>query len=107
MAKYLAKVKYTAPQGIQGLLASGGTERVRAATELIESLGGKLESFYFAFGDVDAFVTVDMPDTASGAAASLTVGSGGGATVEIGPLLTAAEIDEAAKKSPTYRPPGQ
>ena len=107
MAKYLAKAKYTAPQGIQGLVKGGGSARVKAVTELIESLGGKVESFYFAFGDVDAYVTVDLPDTASGAAASLTVGASGGATVEIVPLITPAELDEAAKKSPAYRAPGQ
>jgi uncharacterized protein with GYD domain len=107
MAKYLAKVKYTAPQGIEGLLKGGGSARVKAATELIESLGGKVESFYFALGDVDAYVTLDMPDAASGVAASLTVGAGGGATTEIVQLITAAEVDEAAKKSPVYRAPGQ
>ena len=107
MAKYLAKVKYTVPDGVKAVLQTGGSDRVRAATDLIESLGGKLESFYFAFGDVDAYVTVDLPDSISGAAASLTVSSGGGATVEIVPLLTGAEIDEASKKSPAYRPAGQ
>jgi uncharacterized protein with GYD domain len=107
MAKYLAKVKYTAPHGTQGLLKDGGTGRVKAATTLIESLGGKVESFYFAFGDVDAFVVLDMPDSVSGAAASLTVSAGGGATVEVVELLTPAEIDAAAKKSPAYSPPGQ
>lgn len=107
MAKYLAKVKYTAPGGIKGLLEGGGSARVKAANDLMESLGGKVDSFYFAFGDVDAYVTVDLPDSASGAAASLTVGAGGGATVEIVPLLTAAELDEASKKSPVYRAPGQ
>ena len=45
------------------------------------------------------------PDAASGAAVSLTVGASGAASVEIVHLLTPAEVDEAAKKSPAYRVP--
>ena len=106
MAKYLAKVAYT-EDGLKGLLQAGGTARVEAVQKLMESVGGKLESFYFAFGDVDAYVVVDVPDAASGVAISLTVGASGAASVEIVQLLTPAEIDAASKKSPAYRAPGQ
>ena len=70
MAKYLVKASYTA-SGAKGLLNEGGSARRDAATQLLESLGGKVESFYFAFGSNDAYVVVDMPDNASAAAASL------------------------------------
>jgi uncharacterized protein with GYD domain len=106
MAKYLAKATYT-EEGLKGLLQAGGTARVEAVQKLLESVGGKVEAFYFAFGDVDAYVIVDVPDAASGAAVSLTVGASGGASVEIVQLLTPAEIDAASKKSPTYRAPGR
>ena len=105
MAKYLLEVSYT-HDGMKGLKAEGGSARVAAATELIEGLGGKVESFYFAFGDTDAYVIVDYPDAVSVAASALIVGAGGGATVRTVVLLTPAEADAAAAKKMTYRPPG-
>jgi uncharacterized protein with GYD domain len=105
MSKYLLEVKYT-PDGVRGVKAQGGSARVAAATELIESVGGKLDSFYFAFGDTDVYVVADFPDNISAASVSQTVTAGGGATARTVVLLTAAEIDAAASKTPTYRPPG-
>jgi uncharacterized protein with GYD domain len=106
MPKYLAKAKYTAPEGVRGLIADGGTGREKAVTTLIESVGGKVESFYFAFGDVDAYVILDAPDAPTAAALSLTVSASGLATVEVVQLLTTAEVDAAVKKSPVYDAPG-
>ena len=48
-----------------------------------------------------------MPDSASAAAASLTIGASGGLTSKLTVLLTPEEIDQAAKKSATYTPPGR
>ncbi|HXC79621.1 MAG TPA: GYD domain-containing protein, partial [Candidatus Acidoferrum sp.] len=62
MSKYLLEVTYTL-DGIRGVQANGGSARVTAATELIESVGGTLESFYFAFGATDVYVVADSPDT--------------------------------------------
>lgn len=90
MGKYLLEVKYTL-DGIKGLKAEGGSARVAAATEAIEGLGGKIDSFYFAFGEADVYVVADYPDNAS---------------VRTVVLLTPAEIDAAAAKKTTYRPPG-
>jgi uncharacterized protein with GYD domain len=106
MAKYMVKVKYT-QDGIKGLLKDGGTARVEAVNQLLKSVGGTVESFYFAFGAEDGFVILDVPDVVSAAALSLTVGAAGGATTEVVQLLTPAEIDAASKKSPSYRAPGQ
>jgi uncharacterized protein with GYD domain len=103
MSKYLLEVKYTL-DGVRGVKAQGGSARVAAATELIESVGGKLDSFYFAFGDTDVYVVADFPDNIS--AAAQTVSAGGGATARTVVLLTAAEIDAAVSKASTYRPPG-
>ena len=64
MAKYLIQVHYTA-DGVKGLLADGGTARRAASEKAIESVGGKMEAFYFALGDVDAYVIADLPDDAS------------------------------------------
>jgi uncharacterized protein with GYD domain len=105
MAKYLLQVSYTL-EGIKGLKAQGGSARVAAATELIEGLGGSVESFYFAFGENDVYVVADFADAASAAAAALAVAAGGGATARTVVLLTPEEIDAAAAKKTTYRPPG-
>jgi len=106
MAKYLLQVNYVG-EGIIGLLKEGGTRRRAAAEQLVKSLGGQIESFYYAFGDTDCFVIVDMPDHASMAAAALTVSGSGAATCRTTVLMTVEEADEAARKTPTYRPPGQ
>lgn len=105
MAKYLLEVDYTL-DGIKGLKSKGGSARVAAAQELIEGLGGKMESFYFAFGETDVYVIADFPDNSSAAAAALAVCAGGGATARTAVLLTADEVDAAAAKKATYRPPG-
>ena len=105
MPKYLLEVNYTL-DGIKGVKAKGGSARVAAATELIEGLGGKIESFHFAFGGTDVYVIADFPDNVSAAAAALTVCAGGGATARTVVLLTPAEADAAAAKQTTYRPPG-
>jgi len=105
MPKFLIEVKYTL-DGIKGVKAEGGTARVKAATALIEGLGGKVESFYFAFGGSDVFVIADMPDNTAAAAAGLTVSAGGGATSRTVVLITPEEMDAAARKEALYRPPG-
>ena len=105
MSKYMLEVSYTL-DGVKGLSEEGGSARVAAATALVESLGGKVESFYFAFGDTDAYVIIDMPDDVSVASAALTVNAAGGVTSRTVKLLTAADLDAATKKKGTYRPPG-
>ena len=105
MGKYLLEVKYTL-DGIRGLRAEGGSARVAAATQAIEGVGGKIDSFYFAFGEADVYVVADYPDNVSVAAAALAVSAGGGATVRTVVLLTPAELDAAAATKTTYRPPG-
>ena len=105
MPKYLIQASYTS-EGAKGVLAEGGTKRKSAVEKAAKSVGGKLESFYFAFGDTDAYVIIDAPDNASVAAVALLVGSSGAASTRTTVLLSPAEIDEAAKKTPVYRAPG-
>lgn len=105
MAKYLLEVSYTS-DGVKGLLKDGGSARRDAAAQLIESLGGTVEAFYFSFGSSDAYLIVDMPDNVSMTAAALAVNSSGAVTASTVVLLTAEEVDEACSKSPAYRAPG-
>ncbi len=106
MAKYLVAASYTA-EGAKGLLKDGGTKRRQAAEQAIKSAGGKLEAFYFAFGDSDAFVIIEAPDHATVAAASLAINASGAVRTKTVVLLTPEEIDQAIKKGTTYRAPGQ
>ncbi len=106
MPKYLIQASYSA-EGARGLLKDGGSKRKQAAEELVKSVGGRMEGFYFAFGDNDAFVLIDAPDNASVAAASLAVSASGLVTTKTTVLLTPEEMDQAAKKSAKYSPPGK
>ena len=105
MSKYLVTASYSA-EGVKGLMEEGGSRRLAAATAAIESGGGSVESFYYAFGDSDVVGIVDFPDAASAAAVSLMINSTGAVTLSLTPLLTVEEIDAAAAMTPSYRPPG-
>jgi uncharacterized protein with GYD domain len=105
MPKFMIKASYTA-EGARGLLKEGGTARRAAVQKIIEGLGGKVEAFYFAYGEGDAYVITELPDTASGLAVSLAVNASGAVRLSTIPLITPEEIDAAAKKSVQYRAPG-
>ena len=105
MPKYLFEAHYTAA-GAKGLAHEGGTGRRAAIAKMTEGLGGKLETFYYAFGGVDVFGIVDLPDNASAAAMALAISQGGGATGRTVVLITPEEMDNASKKAVAYRPPG-
>ncbi len=106
MPKFLVQFSYTG-EGVKGLLKEGGSSRRAAAEELVKSLGGALEAYYFAFGETDGCLIADLPDNASMAAIALTVGASGAVTVKTTVLMTSEQVDEAVKKTPSYRPPGQ
>lgn len=106
MSKYLIEVSYT-NEGVKGVLKEGGSGRRAAVEQLISAAGGRLEAFYFVFGDDDAIIIVDMPDNATMAAVSLGVSAVGSATTAVRVLLTPEEIDTAAKKTIEYRAPGR
>jgi len=67
---------------------------------------GKLEAFYWAFGETDTYIIVDVADNVAAAAASLASSASGAARVKTVVLLTAEEIDAAAKRQVSFRPPG-
>ncbi len=106
MPKYLAQVNYVG-EGLKGLLKEGGTSRRAASEKAIKSLGGTLEAYYYAFGETDVYAIIEAPDNVSVAALTLTLGASGYVTVKTTVLLTPQEIDEAVKKTPSYRAPGQ
>ena len=106
MPKYLIQASYTA-EGLKGLQKDKASGRMAAASRAVESLGGKLESFYFALGDYDVITVVDLPDTASAAALSATVSASGLVHSRTTALLTVEEADKALAKSVNYKAPGR
>ena len=106
MAKYLFAVKYSS-EGVKGVMKEGGSKRRDAAEQVIKSVGGTMESFYFAFGDKDVYGVAEVPDHASAAALSGAINASGATTMKLIPLITVEEVDQAAKKMPQYRPPGK
>ena len=105
MGKYLFQASYTL-EGVNGLLASGGSAREKAIVELVESVGGNLEALYYAFGDDDLLVIAELPDDAAAAAISLGVAATGAGTIKTTVLLDPSTIDEASKRVIDYTPPG-
>ena len=106
MPRYLLQANYVG-EGIKGLLKEGGTSRRAAAKKAIESVGGTMEAFYFAFGETDAYVVAEVPDQVSMAALALTISASGAVATRTTVLMTAEEVDEATRKTPSYRAPGQ
>ena len=106
MAKFLFQANYT-PEGAKGIIKDGGSARRIAIEKAVTGLGGRLEAFYFAFGGVDAYVIVDLPDDVTAAAMGLAVGQSGLASTKTVVLLTPEDVDAATKKSVTYRGPGR
>jgi uncharacterized protein with GYD domain len=105
VAKFLLRATYTV-DGIKGVLKEGGSARRAAAQKAVESGGGRMEAFYYAFGEDDAYVIVDVADNAAAAALSMTIGATGAVRVRTIALVTPEEIDKAAKASVSYRAPG-
>ena len=110
MAKYLTQSLYST-EGVKGLVTEGGLARKEAIAKAFATIGGKVESFYFAFGTDDLFMIVDLPDNVSAAAASLIANASGASKYTMTVLITPEEMDQAAKvaqdMTPAYGAPGR
>ncbi len=105
MAKFMFHGSYTAA-GAAGVLKDGGSGRLTAIEALAASVGGTVESCYWAMGAEDFFITVELPDNKAAAALSLTVAASGAVRIATAQLLSAADVDEISKRRVTYRAPG-
>jgi len=107
MPFYLTRFSYTPETWAR--LAKNPEDRREAARKYIESVGGKLHGFWYAFGEYDAYSLWEAPDNVSMAAVAIAI-SGGGALsrFETTPLLTVEETLEALRRAEKvgYRPPG-
>lgn len=105
MSKYLIQATYTA-EGMKGVLKEGGTARRQVVERMVESVGGRVEQMYFAFGDTDLYILADLPGNAASAAVGLATSAAGGVRTKTVVLLTAEEIDEATRQKVRYQAPG-
>lgn len=106
MIKFLIKATYT-PEGVKGLLNVGGTNRRKSVEKMVNGLGGRIEAFYYAFGEQDVYSIGEVPDDTSLVALALAINSSGLVSVSTTILLSPEEIDKATKLSVDYRPPGK
>ena len=106
MKKYLIKGAYNA-DGTKGLAQEGGTGRKNAVEKMVGGMGGKVESFYYAFGQDDVYLIVELPDDIAAAAVGLKVNASGVVNISTTVLLSPEDIDAASKKTVTYRAPGE
>lgn len=106
MSKFMVKASYTV-EGTKGLLKAGGTSRKENVGKMIAAAGGKLEAFYFAFGEKDVYAIIDMPDAESATAVSLTINASGYVNTSLVVLITPEQVDKAVKKSVNYTVPGK
>ena len=107
MAFYLTRFSYTPETWAR--LANNPEDRSKAARTYIESVGGKLHGFWYAFGEYDGINLWEAPDNVSMAAVALAIGGGGAlASIETTVLLTVEETIDALGRAQSvgYRPPG-
>ena len=105
---YITRFSYT-PETWARLMKNPEDRRV-AARKYIESVGGKLHGFWYAFGAYDGYCIWQAPDNTSMAAVGLAITGGGALSkFETTPLLTVEETLDALRRSQTvgYRPPGK
>jgi uncharacterized protein with GYD domain len=105
MPKFLFQASYTT-EGLKGVRSAGGSARREAIAQMAEGVGGRLESFHFAFGARDVYAICELPDNEAAVAVTLTANASGAANVETVVLLTPEEVDAAAGRSVDYRAPG-
>jgi uncharacterized protein with GYD domain len=104
MPKFLVRGSYS-PEGAKGLLKEGASGRKEAVEKMVSGAHGKIEAFYYSFGEDDVVLIIDLPDNKAAASISLAVNSTGMVSIKSTPLMTMAEIDEACKATVNYRAP--
>jgi uncharacterized protein with GYD domain len=102
--KFLVQATYTA-DGAKGVLKSGAAARRKAVEELLASVGGKLEAFYFTFGHDDAVLVIDLPDNEAALAIGMAVAASGAVRSRTTVLLTVEEVDDAIRRKVVFDPP--
>lgn len=103
MPRYLVQAKYT-ENGLRGILSEGGSKRAEVIASVIRSLGGAVESFFYALGDTDVFVIINLPDHINACAFSIATNASGAVVVKTTVLLTPDELDQATQLAARSQP---
>ena len=106
MAKYLIQANLSG-EGMKGVEKDTATGRQATVSKAVKGLGGKLEAFYFSFGEHDVVTIVDLPDIVTAAALAMHVSDTGLVRTMTAALLTVEETNQAIKKKVDYRAPGR
>jgi uncharacterized protein with GYD domain len=107
MPLYLSRFSYTPETWAR--LVENPEDRRKAAQSYIESAGGKLHGFWYAFGEHDGYTLWEAPDNVSMAAVALAIAGGGAlSSFDTTVLMTVDETIEALRKAAQvqYQPPG-
>ena len=97
MAKFLIQASYTV-EGLRVLQRDKASGRRQVVESAWQSLGGRLEAFYFSLGEYDAVAIVDVPDHVTATAMAVAVSTTGLVRTRTTPLLTVEETDKALEK---------
>jgi uncharacterized protein with GYD domain len=106
MPKYLIQATYTT-EGLRGLVTDSASGRRADVQAAVKALGGTVEAFYYAFGEDDVIMIVDLPTSIKAAAFALATSGSGAVRVRTTPLLTVEDVDQALEIKTQYRAPGE
>ena len=104
MPKYLVQGSYT-DQGLKGLLKEGGSKRRMMVEKLAEEMGGKLDVFYFTFGDDDFVIILDLPSNIDMAATAIVAQASGMVKSRVTVLMDPKDVDQAVQRKVVFHPP--
>jgi len=104
--RYLVRAVLT-PEGLKNFQKQPPTALKAGVVKFVESVGGKLEFWFFDYGESTAYSVIYYPDEVAAATAQLSTNAAGFAHVTIRPLLSAEEMDKAVAKVPPVRVPQQ
>jgi uncharacterized protein with GYD domain len=90
-------------EGYKERYQDGGEQRL-VLLLIMKGVGGRLEAFYFAFGENDSYLILDVPDGRVAAAISMAVPASGAARMKTIALLLPEEIDQALKERVHFEP---
>jgi uncharacterized protein with GYD domain len=105
VAKYLFEASYEV-EGLRGLVREGAAHRRATIEGTVAAMGGHVEALYYAFGDVDVFLIVELPDNVAANALSISVNQSGAVRIKTTVLLSAEDVDQAIGRKVDYRAPG-
>ena len=89
-------------------LVANPEDRRETLGAVMESLGGKLLGYWYAFGEVDGYTLFEAPDDVTAASLLVKVASSGALSASTTKLLTVEEAMEAMKRAGGvgYKAPG-